>query len=174
MNSIVFTTFSIVSALALAGAVFFILRATRRAWRFVRLARSSSYASAMRRGRLIAHRQAYQCAVDVHYYLSRIALMFCSNLLASTGILFAAIGLTAQPETGGKTSLQVWQQFAAVTLFILVIFMGWSFTRTINLARRVLRMRRDLRAAAVRKRKVDATSGASWGEHQPHMTIRKR
>lgn len=128
----------------------------------------------MRRGRLIAHRQAYQCAIDVHYYLSRIALMFCSNLLASTGILFAAIGLTAQPDTGSQASLQVWQQFAAGTLFLLVIFMAWSVTRTINLARRVLRIRRNLRAAAARKRKFDATAGAGWQERYPRTAIRKR
>jgi hypothetical protein len=70
--------------------------------------------------------------------------------------------------------LQVWQQFAAGTLFILVIFMAWSVTRTINLARRVLRIRRNLRAAAARKRKFDATTGAGRQERYPHLAIGKR
>ena len=154
MTSISLAAFAIVNLSALAGGLFFISRALRRTWRFARLAQRSSFTAAMRRGRLVAHRQAYRCAVDAPYYLSRIALMFCVNLVALTGVLFASIGLASRPETGAPISLQSWQLFATCSVLIFVIFMAWGLVRTVRLARRVLQIRRNLRTIAARKQRT--------------------
>ena len=143
--------FAFVDLVAIAGGVFFLWRAMRRTWRFARRARRSSFSAALAKGRHTAHRQAYRCAVDVQYYLSRLALMSCVNLLAVTGVMFASFGLAVRPANGSPMAPESWQLIAICSLLIFVAFMGWSFTRTVRLARRVLRIRRNLRAASARR-----------------------
>ena len=49
---------ALVDILALLGGLFFLWRAMRRAWRFVRVVRRTSFKSAFRSSRLVAQRQA--------------------------------------------------------------------------------------------------------------------
>ena len=154
MSTTSLLAFVIVDLAAIAGALFFTWRAMRRMARFVRLARRSSFSAALARGRHVAHRQAYRCAADVHYYLARLALMFCVNLLAVTGVIFATIGLLVRPGDEAIMAPATWSIVAAGSGFIFVAFMAWSVTRTVRLSRRVLGIRRNMRAVVARQRRT--------------------
>ncbi|MFC7536828.1 hypothetical protein ACFQPG_05535 [Sphingomonas sp. GCM10030256] len=136
-----------VSALGFAGAVFFMWRALLREWRFVRLARRISVRRALRRRAFVTLRQAYHCATDPTYYLSRVSLMICMNLVAATAVIFASVGLAAGEHSSGGSEI-----VATGALLLFVLFFAWSVARISKLARRVLRVRRKLRAVDARKR----------------------
>jgi hypothetical protein len=159
--------FASINLLGLAGGLFFAWRAIRRTARFVRLARRSTFSAAMMRAQQAAYRQAYRCATDVHYYLSRIALMFCVNLVALTAVIFTSVGLLVRPESGSATSVHSWALFATCSVFVFVAFLGWSVTRTVRLARRVLRIRRNIRTVTARRRRSRRRLGALSCDDRP-------
>ena len=86
------TIFAAVDLLALVGSIFFIWRAARRMWRFIGVWRLTSFRRALWRSRHAALKQAFRCATDEIYYLSRLTLLFSANLLAVGAVIFAALG----------------------------------------------------------------------------------
>ena len=124
--------------LALLGAAVFLWRGARRAWRFIRVARATSFRVAVRRTRFVAQRQAYRCATDLHYYVSRLAIFFSAGLIG-----LAALILVAANGADALGLYAAWlPQFTMVALAALV---GWMSLRAAKLARRVMAFRRRLR-----------------------------
>ncbi|HEX8841587.1 MAG TPA: hypothetical protein VF757_04735 [Sphingomicrobium sp.] len=144
--------FAVVYVIALLGTLFFLWRAARRGWRFMQLARATSFEAAVRRGRLVAHRQAVRCAMDESYYLSRLALLFCANLFGIGALIFAAIGTMANPPGDVGISSDAWHLVANAFLLLFAAFTVRAFGRTARLARKVLEIRRKMRAVAYRQR----------------------
>jgi hypothetical protein len=140
---------AIVDALVLSGAFVFTWRAVLRWWRLVGRARRTSLKDAIRSARRTSHRQAYYCAVDGNYYLSRLSLLFCANLASVTGLVFAAVCVT-----GAAHYFPLWEIFASASLLMFALFSLRSFYRTARLARQVLRIRRNIRAATRRGRRA--------------------
>jgi hypothetical protein len=138
---------AIVDALVLMGAFVFTWRAARRWWRLADRARRTSLKGAVRSARWTAHRQAYHCAVDNAHYLARLSLLFCANLAGVTGLVFAAVCVTDAVH-----DYPPWGAFASASLLMFALFSTRSFYRTMRLARQVLRIRRDIRAASRRRR----------------------
>jgi hypothetical protein len=140
---------AIVDALVLSGAFVFTWRAVMRWWRLVGRARRTSLKDAIRSARRTAHRQAYHCAVDGAHYLARLSLLFCANLASVTGLVFAAICVTDAVH-----NFPPLEDFANASLLMFALFSARSFYRTVRLARQVLRIRRDIRAASRRRRRA--------------------
>lgn len=151
---------AIVDALALIGGFFFIWRAARRGLRFVAHARRVSLGAAVRSARRTSHRQATRCATDVSYYLSRLALMFCTNLASIAGIIFAAVCLADEGAFRSSANGAAWREFASISLILFTAFAVRSFYRTIRLTRQVMRIRRNIRSAAARRRRLELSGGA--------------
>lgn len=144
--------FALVYVVALIGTSFFIWRGARRGWRFIRLARATSLKVAVRRGRLVAHRQAVRCAMDESYYLSRLALLSCADLFGIGALIFAAIGTMAEPGGDVGISSDAWHLTANAFLLVFAAFTVRAFGRTARLARKVLEIRRKMRTVAYRQR----------------------
>jgi hypothetical protein len=140
---------AIVDVLVLMGAFIFTWRAVRRWWRLAQRARRTSLKAAIRAARRTSHRQAYRCAVDASYYQSRLSLLFCANLASVTGLVFAAVCVTDADQ-----NFPAWVAFASASLLMFAFFSTRSFYRTTRLARQVLRIRRNIRAAARRRRRA--------------------
>ena len=145
--------FLVVDGLALAGGAFFLWRTVRRAGRFAALARRTSFKAALGRGRRRAHGQAVRCATDVSYYLSRLALMFCANLVSVTGAILAAITVagerSANPAAAGATR----EMTATIMLLLFAVLVVRNLVRTVRLARKVMEIRRRRRMAAARNKR---------------------
>ena len=137
------TIFAAVDLLALVGSIFFIWRAARRMWRFIGVWRLTSFRRALWRSRHAALKQAFRCATDEIYYLSRLTLLFSANLLAVGAVIFAALGAAHSP--GGT-----WKWIADVVLLLFAAFAIRAFHRTVSLARKVLEIRRRLRTVSFR------------------------
>ncbi len=135
-------TTAAVDLLALVSASIFMWRAARRAWRFIRLSRSASVRTAVRRSRLSAHRQAFRCATDLHYYASRLTLLFCANLVGLAGLILVTASTPRVREQA--FSIETTSEHT-LTLVILVAFISWTTVRMVKLARRVMVIRRRLR-----------------------------
>lgn len=86
-----------------------------------------------------------QCALDVSYYLSRLALMFSANLLGLAGVIFTAVGMLAAPQPGSPISPGLWLAIASASMLMFVALTAWSLFRTVRLARKVMEIRRRLR-----------------------------
>ena len=127
------TVVALVDVLALLGAAIFLWRGARRAWRFVRLAGRTSLGTALRRSRFLAARQAFRCATDLHYYISRLALFLSACLIGLTGMILVAAG----------TDHAGWSQ--SLTLLALAAFVAWMSLRIAKLSRLVMAFRRRLR-----------------------------
>jgi hypothetical protein len=127
------TLVALVDVIALLGAVIFLWRGARRAWRFVRLAGRTSVGTALRRSRFVAARQAFRCATDLHYYISRLALFFSACLIGLTGLILVA----------ASTDHVDWSQ--SLTLLALAAFVAWMSLRIAKLSRLVMAFRRRLR-----------------------------
>jgi hypothetical protein len=148
LSSVGVALLALVDILALFGGLFFLWRAIRRAWRFARQARRRSLTAAFRSSRHVAQRQAMRCAMDVSYYLSRLALLFCTNLVSISGVLFAAVFLVGKDGGGDAGAL------AACSLLIFTALSVRSVYRTVRLIRQVLKMRRKIRSVEARKRRL--------------------
>lgn len=144
---------ALVDALALAAGVVFVWRAVKRLWRFAGAARRNSLDVALRRARHISCRQTMRCATDVSYYISRLTLLFATNMVSVTGLIFAAVCL-ADVEDAVAAGSSVWRGFAGASLLIFTILSLRSFYRTIRLARQVLQIRRKIRSVEARKRRL--------------------
>lgn len=138
---------AVVDALVLTGASVFTYRTVLRWWRLLERARRTSLKDAIGTARRMSHRQAYYCAVDPNYFLSRMALLFCANIASVTGLVFAAVCVTDAAH-----SFPVWERFASASLLLFALFSTRSFYRTARLARQVLRIRRNIRLAGRRRR----------------------
>lgn len=136
--------FVVVDVLALLGGGLFIWRAVRRVWRNAAGRRSSSRTEDPR-GRQFEQGLAMQCALDVSYYLSRLALMFSANLLGLAGVIFTAVGMLAAPQPGSPISPGLWLAIASASMLMFVALTAWSLFRTVRLARKVMEIRRRLR-----------------------------
>lgn len=101
---------------------------------------------------MVAHRQAYRCATDEAYYLSRLALQFCANLLSISALIFAAVASLAEPQGALGVSDERWATWTGAAALIFVAFAIRTIVRTVRLARKVLEIRRKLRAAESRRR----------------------
>lgn len=152
LSSVGVALLALVDILALLGGFFFLGRAIRRLWRFIGHARRKSVKAAFRSSRQVAQRQAMRCAMDVSYYLSRLALLFCTNLVSVTGVLFAAVFLVGRNgQTGGPSALSA---LAAGSLLVFTALSVRSIYRTVRLIRQVLQMRRKIRSVEARKRRL--------------------
>ena len=125
----------LVDVLALLGATVFLWRSARRIWRFLRLARRMSFETARRRSHFVAQRQAFRCATDLHYYISRLALFLSACLIGLTGLVL--VGASASPPEAA------WVQ--TTTSLVLAAFVAWMSLRIARLSRRVMAIRRRLR-----------------------------
>lgn len=144
---------ALVDVLALLAGIFFIWRAMKRFLRFARAAHRTSFEAAYRAVRQVSLRQAMRCATDDTYYLSRVSLLFCTNLVSVTGLVFSGVCLAGDgrltPDAGSA-----WKIFASIALLLFTILSMRSFYRTIRLARQVLQIRRKIRLVAARKRRL--------------------
>ena len=113
--------------------------------------------AAVRRGHLVAHRQALRCATDQAYYASRLTLLFCANLLSIAAVIFAAVAAIAEPNGAMGISSERWATFTGAFVLIFVAFTMRAFVRTVRLARKVLEIRRKLRMVESRKRAAGRT-----------------
>ena len=156
---------ALVDVVALIGGFVFVWRGVKRLGRFGGTARRTSVEAALRGVRHVSCRQAMRCATDVSYYLSRLALLFATNLVSVTGLIFAAVCLTdiKQPVVGGSS---VWTVFASTSLLIFTVMSVRSLYRTMRLARQVLQMRRKIRSIEARKRRLALTPERSRGSPQ--------
>jgi hypothetical protein len=150
--------FAIVYLLAFLGSCLFVWRAVRRLWRFLRICRRTTVKSAFRRSRQAAHRQAFRCATDDVYYLSRLTLLFSANLLAVTAVVFASIGVVAKPGPTFGLAANAWPWIANLLLLLFVMFAVRAFYRTARLSRQVMEIRRRLRKAKPLKAGVSSSS----------------
>ncbi len=101
---------------------------------------------------MVAHRQAFRCATDQPYYASRLALLFCANLLGIAAVIFAAVAALVEPNGALGISAERWATWTGVAMLIFVAFAIRTIVRTVRLARKVLDIRRRLRAVESRKR----------------------
>ena len=132
------TIVSAVNLLTLLVAAIFLLRGAKRAWRFIELSRRQSVRSAYRQHHFGAQRQAFRCATDLHYYVSRLALFFCAGMIGVTGLLLVALERLFLDAPAAS-----WAQ--SVTILGLVGLILLTVLRTVRLCRRVLVLRRRLR-----------------------------
>ena len=150
--------FAFVDLLALFASCVFVWRGLRRASRFVRLWAQTSFERALVRARLTSQRQAYRCATDQSYYSSRLALFGSANLLGAVAVVITAIGATIEPDRMSATSVSTWRWTADFFLLLFAAFTGRSVFRTVNLARRVMEVRRRLRRVSCRGPKPAASA----------------
>src|SRR5690348_9009422 len=113
---------AIIDVLALLGGFFFVWRSARRVLRFAAQVRRVSLKAAIRSSRRTSHRQATRCATDVSYYLSRLSLMFCTNLASIAGIIFAAVCLADESAFRSSANGEAWRIFASVSLILFAAF----------------------------------------------------
>ena len=100
-----------------------------------------------------------RCATDLSYYLSRLSLLFATNLVSVAGVIFAAVCLR-DIDAGEWAS--VWTTLASISLLVFAILSVRSVTRTVRLARQVLQIRRKIRSVEFRKRRLlDAAERSS-------------
>ena len=140
--------------LILLGSSFFVWRGARRLGRFLRLSRNSSFRATLQRTWFRANRQAIRCAKDVHYYLARLSLLSCGNLVGIAAVLFGILAATVQPQRNGVISPLAWEELTALSLLLFAAFAMWTFVRTVRLARKVMQVRRKMRAKLARKQRV--------------------
>lgn len=145
------TIFAAVDVLVLLASIFFLWRGARRLSRFVQLSRRTSFETALRRARQTAHRQAIRCATDEHYYLSRLALFFCANLVSVAAVIFAAIALSVPPHAVVGMSAWAWTWVANAFLLLFLILAARNVFRTVKLTRKVMAFRRKLRSLSHRR-----------------------
>jgi hypothetical protein len=149
---------ALVDVVALVGGLVFTWRALKRLRRFAAIARRESLEVALRRLRHVSCRQAARCATDANYYLSRLSLLFVTNLASVTGVIFAAV-CVADVESGEWSS--AWTTLASVSLLIFTLLSVRSFYRTVRLARQVLQIRRKIRSVDARTRRLARTAEKS-------------
>jgi hypothetical protein len=150
-SSISLALLALVDVMALVGGLVFTWRALKRLRRFAAVARSQSLALAHRRLRHVSCRQAMRCASDLSYYLSRLSLLFATNLVSVAGVIFAAVCLR-DVDAGELES--VWTTLASISLLVFTILSIRSVYRTVRLARQVLQIRRKIRSVEFRKRRL--------------------
>ena len=144
---------ALVDALALLGGLFLVWRAVKRFWRFCGVARRKSLEAAFRGVRQVSWRQAMRCATDENYYLSRLSLLFCTNVISVTGLIFAGVTLAGDDHSLSDAS-PAWSALASGSLIAFTVLSIRSFYRTVRLARQVLQLRRKIRTVAARKRRL--------------------
>jgi len=142
---------ALVDVVALVGGLVFTWRALKRLRRFVAVAQRESPEVASRRLRHVSLRQAARCATDSNYYLARLSLLFVTNLVSVTGVIFAAV-CVADIEPGKGSAL--WTALASISLLVFTALTARSVYRTVRLARQVLQIRRKIRSVDARKRRL--------------------
>jgi hypothetical protein len=163
-SSISLLLLAFVDAVALLGGLVFTWRALKRLRRFAAVVRKKSFEVAVRSVRHVSTRQAMRCATDLSYYLSRLALLFTTNLVSVTGVIFAAICLA---NVVAEKSSSAWTALAGISLLMFTLLTVRSFYRTVRLARQVLQIRRKIRNVDLRKRwlaHAAQQSGATFDE----------
>jgi uncharacterized integral membrane protein len=146
--------FALLDLLALFASLVFVWRGLRRASRFARLSARTSFGLVYRRARHIALRQAYRCATDESYYLSRLAIFWSANLVGGVAMIIAVIGATIEPDAMARLPLDTWRWIANFFVLLFAAFTVRSLARTTSLARRVMEVRRRLRLVSRRRARL--------------------
>ena len=152
---------ALVDCLALIGGLYALWRSAKRARRFVALALRSSLAAAVRRSQFTSRRQAMKCALDIHYYVSRLAILFSVNLLSLSGVTFAALVSIQAGATASRTYSVSSSSIASGSMIIFAALALKTFVRTLRLARKVMRIRMKRRSAAARNYRFSSAESRS-------------